>query len=81
MSTATTHAPTEIANLPDDALIDVRAVSTLYGCSARHTWRMAELRRIPAPVRVGRLVRWRIGDVRSHIRAGCPSCRTTKGGA
>jgi hypothetical protein len=65
-----------LASLPDDALIDVGAVATLYSCSTRHAWRAADAGQIPPPIRgVGRIVRWRIGTIRDHIRGGCPPCR------
>jgi predicted DNA-binding transcriptional regulator AlpA len=64
-----------LASLPDDALISVGQVATLYGCSTRHTWRAADAGLIPSPIRVGRIVRWRIGTIRDHIRAGCKPVR------
>lgn len=60
---------------------DVNAVATIYDCSKRHVYRMADAGRIPRPVKLGSLVRWRLrtGDpmtgVYDHIEAGCPSCR------
>ena len=72
--------PVAVSDFLDDAdvMLDVKGVARLYGCSTRHVWRMTDLRDIPQPVRVGssgRLVRWRFGDLRDHIRRGCPSCR------
>jgi predicted DNA-binding transcriptional regulator AlpA len=64
-----------LAELPDDSLIDVRPMSRLYACSVRHVWRAADAGLIPAPVRVGRLVRWRVGTIREHIRNGCKPVR------
>jgi predicted DNA-binding transcriptional regulator AlpA len=61
-----------LASLPDDALIGVRVVAQLYSCSERHVWRAADAGLIPPPLRVGRIVRWRIGTIRDHIRDGCP---------
>jgi hypothetical protein len=60
-----------LANLPDDALIGVSIVARLYSCSERHAWRAADAGLIPPPLRVGRIVRWRIGTIREHIRGGC----------
>ena len=71
-----------LANLPDDALIGVAAVAALYSCSTRHAWRAADGGLIPAPIRVGRIVRWRIGAIRDHIRGGCrPTRRAERGKA
>jgi predicted DNA-binding transcriptional regulator AlpA len=68
-----------LAGLPDDALVGVSAVAMLYGCSTRHAWRAADGGLIPPPLRVGRIVRWRIGTVREHIRNGAKPVRTAKG--
>jgi len=40
-------------------LLDVRGVAALLGCSARQVFRLSDAGRLPAPVRVGRLIRWR----------------------
>ena len=62
-------------------LADVHAVATIYDCSPRHIYRMADAGKIPRPVKLNSLVRWRLrtGDpmtgVHDHIEAGCPSCR------
>jgi hypothetical protein len=64
-----------LAGLPDDALVAVDQVAALYHCSTRHAWRSADAGLIPAPVRVGRLVRWRLGTLREHIRGGCRPVR------
>jgi predicted DNA-binding transcriptional regulator AlpA len=67
-----------LAGLPDDALIGVGSVALLYGCSTRHAWRAADGGLIPPPMRVGRIVRWRIGTIREHIRDGCKPIRAAK---
>ncbi len=67
--TATVPPPVEAA------LLDVRAVATLLDCSPRHVYRLADASRMPAPVRIGALVRWRRIDIDAWIDAGCPSTR------
>jgi excisionase family DNA binding protein len=57
------------------ALLDVRAVAALLDCSPRHVYRLADAGRMPAPVRVGALVRWRRADLDAWLAAGCPSTR------
>ena len=54
-------------------LLDVRAVAALLDCSPRHVYRLADAGRMPAPVRVGALVRWRRTDIDSWLAAGCPA--------
>lgn len=55
--------------LPDDALIDLEAVTGLVGM--RRTWIYDEIRagRFPAPVKLGTASRWRLGDVRRWLAA------------
>ena len=53
------------------ALLDVRAVAQLLGCSARHVYRLADAERMPSPVRLGTLVRWRRSDLDDWLAAGC----------
>ena len=55
------------------ALLDVRAVSELLGnCSTRHVYRLADAGRMPRPIKLGSLVRWRRHELESWIAAGCP---------
>ncbi len=56
------------------ALLDVRAVARLLGCSTRHVHRLADTGRMPAPVRLGALVRWRREDLDAWLAAGCRAC-------
>jgi len=56
---------------PDvDRLIDVKAVAGLLGLSDRSTWKLAYAGKLPAPVRLGRTVRWRLSDVQRFIANG-----------
>jgi excisionase family DNA binding protein len=61
------------------ALLDVERVAALLGCSARHVYRLADAGRMPRPVKLGHLVRWRRADVMFWITQGCPSCRQAGG--
>lgn len=63
---------------PADAsakLLDVQSVAEMLGCSARHVYRLSDAGRMPAPVKLGALVRWNRAAVEDWIAAGCPSCR------
>jgi excisionase family DNA binding protein len=72
MSTVTAPvAPTETP-----ALLDVRAVAALLHCSPRHVYRLADASRMPAPVKLGALVRWRRKEIDSWIGGGCKSIRS-----
>ncbi len=56
-------------------LLDVQAVAKLLGCSARHVYRMSDSGRMPAPVKLGALVRWSASAIRVWIDQGCPPVR------
>ena len=66
---------------PEKSLGDVQVVSEICDCSTRHVNRMSDAGRMPAPVKLGALVRWRLRTgnpmtgVLDWIEAGCPSCR------
>jgi len=59
----------------DPAMLDVRGVASLLSCSARHIYRMADAGRMPRPLKLGSLVRWRRADIDAWLEAGCPPCR------
>ena len=59
------------------ALLDVRAVAALLGCSPRHVYRLADAGEMPAPVHLGGLCRWCRVSLELWIADGCPPC--TKG--
>ena len=63
------------------ALIDVDEVATLFGISARTVRRMADSGAMPRPRRLNSLIRWSRIEIEDWVAAGCPSCRSAKGGA
>ena len=68
--------PTAPAPEPPAAqLLDVRAVAALLDCSPRHVYRLADAGRMPSPVRIGALVRWRRAEVQEWIDGGCRPVR------
>ena len=69
MTTAVAVPPVEAA------LLDVRAVAALLDCSPRNVYRMADAGRMPPPVRIGALVRWRRTDMEIWLAEGCPAIR------
>ncbi len=67
-----------IQSLPTESpakLLDVQAVAELLDCSTRHVYRLSDAGRMPAPVKLGTLVRWPRVAIEDWIAAGCPSCR------
>lgn len=61
------------------ALLDVRAVAALLGCSARHVYRLSDAGRMPRPLKLGQLVRWRRTVLLEWLDAGCPPVRVARG--
>ena len=56
-------------------LLDVQAVAELLDCSTRHVYRLADAGRMPAPIKLGSLVRWSRSAIDEWVAANCPSCR------
>ena len=69
------------ADQADVALMDVRQVSTLLGVSSRHVYRMADMGKMPAPLKLGACVRWSRAALSGWISRGCPPVRAAKGAA
>jgi len=61
-------------------LLDVQAVAEMLDCSPRHVYRLSDAGRMPAPVKLGSLVRWSAASIRAWIDQGCPAVRQLKGG-
>jgi len=60
-------------------LHDVQAMAELLGCSTRHVYRLSDAGKMPAPVKLGSLVRWSAAAIREWIDQGCPAVRDVKG--
>jgi excisionase family DNA binding protein len=58
------------------ALMDVGAVAADCACSTRHIYRLSDAGRMPAPYRLGALVRWNRAEIKQWIAAGCPAVRS-----
>jgi excisionase family DNA binding protein len=54
-------------------LLDVASVAELCGCSSRTVRRLSDAGKMPRPVKLGSLVRWRRSELQAWIDAGCPS--------
>lgn len=58
-------------------LINAAHVAERLGCSQRHVWRMRDAGKMPAPITLGRMVRWRDTEVSEWISGGCRPVRQT----
>ena len=54
-------------------LIPACEVARLLGISKRTLWRLLSAGKLPAPIRLGNNVRWRLDEVEQWISQGCPS--------
>lgn len=60
-------------SIADDVLLlDVGAVRKLLSCSRAHVYRLCDAGRMPKPVKLGWLSRWRRSDLEEWIADGCP---------
>ncbi len=62
-------------------LLDVKAVAALLNCSTRHIIRLADGGKMPAPVRLGVLVRWNRAALLDWVSKGCQPVRRVRGAA
>lgn len=62
-------------------LLDVKQTAALINASQRTVYRLADADKMPRPVKLGALVRWRADELRRWIAQGCPACQRVKGGA
>jgi predicted DNA-binding transcriptional regulator AlpA len=56
----------------DQSLIAASEFARILDVSARTLWRLNSAQRIPAPVRLGGIVRWRLEEIKNWIAEGCP---------
>ena len=55
-------------------LLDIEGVAGILRCSPRTVRRLTMSGRMPRPVKLGRLARWRAGELEDWISRGCPPC-------
>jgi excisionase family DNA binding protein len=56
-------------------LLTVEQAAEMAGVGKRSWWRFSSSGKAPAPVRIGRSVRWRRAEIAEWIAAGCPRVR------
>ena len=61
------------------ALITVKEVAETLGLSERTVYRLADMGKMPRPVKIGAAVRWRRNELDQWIEDGCPTCRKRNG--
>ena len=53
-------------------MLEAAEVAQLLSISTRTLWRLLSTNRLPAPLRIGGCVRWRLDTVTKWIDQGCP---------
>lgn len=80
ISTHATDGGTAGTDPARSELLDVGAVAGLISCSKRTVYRLADADRMPRPLKVGSLVRWRRTDIFDWIANGCRDLRAAQRG-
>jgi excisionase family DNA binding protein len=57
------------------AMLDVADFAELLNCSRLHIYRLSDSGKMPAPIKLGALVRWERRALLDWIQAGCPPIR------
>ncbi|MGE0608309.1 MAG: helix-turn-helix transcriptional regulator [Pirellulales bacterium] len=53
-------------------LVSADGLAQMLDLSVRTLWRLRSAGKIPAPMKLGGSVRWRLADIHAWIAAGCP---------
>ena len=46
------------------------------GVSERHIWRLHAMGKLPKPIRLGKSVRWLVGEINAWLESGVPDRKT-----
>jgi predicted DNA-binding transcriptional regulator AlpA len=57
-------------------LIDIKSLAKMLGRSERALWRDQSAGRLPRPVALGGMTKWRVAEIREWVAAGCPDRKT-----
>ncbi len=57
------------------AMLTVHDVAQMLNCSARTIYRLTDTGKMPRPVKLNALVRWRRETVENWINQGCPRAK------
>lgn len=64
------HSVSQFDNLPDGAYVSRHVIERLLEVSRATVWNMSKDGRLPKPVTVLGLTRWRVGDLREAMKLG-----------
>lgn len=70
-----------IGHSEEAALIDIRQVGAMLGCSPRHITRLSERGAMPRPIKLGTIKRWNKSAIEKWLNEGCPGYSEKETGA
>jgi excisionase family DNA binding protein len=59
--------------MSEPVLLTVKEVAEMLGLSERTVYRLADVAKMPRPVKIGAAVRWRKKELDTWIEDGCPA--------
>jgi len=74
-----TETPNPVAGDGMRRMLTVQELATILRCSPKTVYRLADAGKMPAPCRLGTLVRWSNSAIEAWVAAGCPSHRNAPG--
>lgn len=76
------NSASEIAQRNEDSamLVSAEKLAELLDISIRTLWRLRAAGKLPAPVRLGGSVRWRVEEIQKWIAEGCGNEGGGRGG-
>jgi excisionase family DNA binding protein len=69
-----TNTPEKSPTLALPRVVDVKEAAGLVGCSPRTFLRWSDRGVAPWGLKLGRLRRWRLDELETWLRDGCPRC-------
>lgn len=66
------HGGKRMNTVSNSKLIDVKEVATILKASSRTIYRLSDKGKMPRPVKLGALARWRVDELSDWINSGCP---------
>ena len=57
---------------PEKLLLSARDLAVLLDIGERTLWRLDSMGKLPKPIRIGSLKKWRRHEIEAWIDAGCP---------
>jgi predicted DNA-binding transcriptional regulator AlpA len=60
----------------DVLLTDIKGLERMLGRDERSLWRDHSAGRLPRPIKLGGLTKWRVAEIREWVEEGCPDRAT-----